>query len=114
VRTLLVGDEPRDIVFADPPGATGLRAFITTAHRGQRNTPLPPTIESILSTPGHRPRRRVGVRPGRGTARRSRNAGLHRDALRRHARAARRARTAARSTPPSSTPVTRRRRSPRA
>ncbi|HEY5951526.1 MAG TPA: hypothetical protein VIV40_38795, partial [Kofleriaceae bacterium] len=31
-RTLLVGDEPRDIVFA---GATKSRAFITTAHRGQ-------------------------------------------------------------------------------
>ena len=33
VRTLLVGDEPRDIVFAGPNGS---RAFITTAHRGQR------------------------------------------------------------------------------
>ena len=32
VRTLLVGDEPRDIVFA---GAAFDRAFITTAHRGQ-------------------------------------------------------------------------------
>ncbi|GAC1538746.1 MAG: hypothetical protein NVS3B10_03320 [Polyangiales bacterium] len=32
VRTLLVGDEPRDIVFA---GADKNRAFITTAHRGQ-------------------------------------------------------------------------------
>lgn len=32
VRTLLVGDEPRDIVFAGPGGS---RAFITTAHRGQ-------------------------------------------------------------------------------
>ena len=32
-RTLLVGDEPRDIVFA---GAN--RAFITTAHRGQHRT----------------------------------------------------------------------------
>jgi DNA-binding beta-propeller fold protein YncE len=32
VRTLLVGDEPRDIVFAGPRGN---RAFITTAHRGQ-------------------------------------------------------------------------------
>jgi DNA-binding beta-propeller fold protein YncE len=32
VRTLLVGDEPRDIVFAGPGGR---RAFITTAHRGQ-------------------------------------------------------------------------------
>ena len=34
-RTLLVGDEPRDIVIADPPGATGPRVFIATAHRGQ-------------------------------------------------------------------------------
>ncbi len=33
-RTLLVGDEPRDIVFAGPGGN---RAFITTAHRGQNN-----------------------------------------------------------------------------
>jgi len=32
VRTLLVGDEPRDLVFA---GAGGRRAFVTTAHRGQ-------------------------------------------------------------------------------
>ncbi len=31
-RTLLVGDEPRDIVFANN------RAFITTAHRGQHRT----------------------------------------------------------------------------
>ena len=34
-RTLLVGDEPRDIVFA---GEGGNRAFITTAHRGQHRT----------------------------------------------------------------------------
>src|SRR5262249_6414209 len=33
-RTLLVGDEPRDIVFAGPGGD---RAFITAAHRGQNN-----------------------------------------------------------------------------
>jgi DNA-binding beta-propeller fold protein YncE len=33
-RTLLVGDEPRDIVFA---GTSGDRAFITTAHRGQNS-----------------------------------------------------------------------------
>ncbi len=32
VRTLLVGDEPKDIVFAGPGGN---RAFITAAHRGQ-------------------------------------------------------------------------------
>ncbi len=36
VRTLLVGDEPRDIVFAD--GGAEERAFITTAHRGQHRT----------------------------------------------------------------------------
>jgi DNA-binding beta-propeller fold protein YncE len=38
VRTLWVGDEPRDIVFAGPGKA---RAFITTAHRGQ-NSPIDP------------------------------------------------------------------------
>jgi DNA-binding beta-propeller fold protein YncE len=43
-RTLLVGDEPRDIVFA---GSNGARAFITTAHRGQ-NTGRDPQ----LTTPG--------------------------------------------------------------
>jgi len=43
-RTLLVGDEPRDIVFA---GADHDRAFITTAHRGQ-NSPDDPD----LFTPG--------------------------------------------------------------
>jgi len=37
VRSLYVGDEPRDIVFA---GAAGDRAFISAAHRGQ-NTPSP-------------------------------------------------------------------------
>lgn len=44
VRTLLVGDEPRDIVFAGPGHR---RAFITTAHRGQ-NTGRDPQ----LTTPG--------------------------------------------------------------
>jgi DNA-binding beta-propeller fold protein YncE len=43
-QTLLVGDEPRDIVFA---GRNRNRAFITTAHRGQ-NTPTDPQ----LTTPG--------------------------------------------------------------
>lgn len=43
-RTLLVGDEPRDVVFA---GADGDRAFVTTAHRGQ-NSPIDPQ----LTTPG--------------------------------------------------------------
>jgi len=48
VRTLLVGDEPRDIVFG---GSSFDRAFITTAHRGQ-NTPLHATIETELITDG--------------------------------------------------------------
>jgi DNA-binding beta-propeller fold protein YncE len=39
-RTLLVGDEPRDIVFAGPGRQ---RAFITTAHRGQ-NAPFDPQL----------------------------------------------------------------------
>jgi len=42
-RTLLVGDEPRDIVFA----GTTQRAFITTAHRGQQRTD-----PSIANVPG--------------------------------------------------------------
>jgi DNA-binding beta-propeller fold protein YncE len=52
-RTLLVGDEPRDIVFAGSP----TRAFITTAHRGQQRTD--PSIANVpgagdpqLTTPG--------------------------------------------------------------
>ncbi|MDC0709200.1 beta-propeller fold lactonase family protein [Stigmatella sp. ncwal1] len=44
VRTLLVGDEPRDIVFAGPGRS---RAFITAAHRGQ-NAPFDPQF----TTPG--------------------------------------------------------------
>ena len=44
-RTLLVGDEPRDLVFAGPSGNL---AFITTAHRGQ-NSPVP---LADLTTPG--------------------------------------------------------------
>lgn len=44
-RTLLVGDEPRDIVFAN--GTAGQRAYVTTARRGQ-NSPVAPR----LSTPG--------------------------------------------------------------
>ncbi|HEY8376564.1 MAG TPA: hypothetical protein VIK91_08750, partial [Nannocystis sp.] len=43
-HTLLVGDEPRDIVFGGPGGN---RAFITAAHRGQ-NAPFDPQ----LTTPG--------------------------------------------------------------
>ena len=53
VRTLLVGDEPRDIVFAGNPQ----RAFITTAHRGQqRSDPsiahVPGAGDPQLTTPG--------------------------------------------------------------
>ena len=43
IRTLLVGDEPRDVVFAGNP----VRAFITTAHRGQQRTD-----PSIANVPG--------------------------------------------------------------
>ena len=39
-RTLWVGDEPRDIVFAGPDKS---RVFITTAHRGQ-NSPIAPSL----------------------------------------------------------------------
>ncbi|MEO5922234.1 MAG: hypothetical protein ABIR70_00250 [Bryobacteraceae bacterium] len=53
VRTLLVGDEPRDIVFAGNP----TRAFITTAHRGQQRTDpsiarVPGAGDPQLTTPG--------------------------------------------------------------
>jgi len=49
-RTLLVGDEPRDIVFAGPGGN---RAFITTARRGQ-NVPVsgPLARPPLLTTEG--------------------------------------------------------------
>lgn len=43
-RTLLVGDEPRDIVFA---GTGGNRAFVSTAHRGQHREDA-----SISGVPG--------------------------------------------------------------
>ena len=53
-RTLLVGDEPRDIVFAGNPSK---RAFITTAHRGQHRTHpsiagVPGAGDPQLTTPG--------------------------------------------------------------
>ncbi len=44
VRTLWVGDEPRDIVFAGPGRS---RAFVTTAHRGQNIA-----FDPQLTTPG--------------------------------------------------------------
>jgi len=60
-RTLLVGDEPRDVVITDPDGAgpLGERAFITTAHRGQHRTHasiagIPGSGDSELTTPGVR------------------------------------------------------------
>ena len=43
-RTLLLGDEPRDIVFA---GTNGRFAFVTTAHRGQNSL-----IDAEYTTPG--------------------------------------------------------------
>ncbi|MBU6378321.1 MAG: hypothetical protein KJS95_07280 [Gammaproteobacteria bacterium] len=46
LRTLLVGDEPRDIVFA---GATRERAFVTAANRGQNR---PGFSSASLTTPG--------------------------------------------------------------
>jgi YVTN family beta-propeller protein len=49
VRTLLVGDEPRDIVFAGPGGD---RAFITAAHRGQNSPYTDPDNPGELTTPG--------------------------------------------------------------
>ncbi len=53
VRTLLVGDEPRDIVFAGSPA----KAFITSAHRGQQLTHVslkgvPGAGDPQLTTPG--------------------------------------------------------------
>jgi sugar lactone lactonase YvrE len=48
VRTLLVGDEPRDIVFASN------KAFITTAHRGQNSPDDPEIVQDPAGTPGAR------------------------------------------------------------
>lgn len=47
-RTLLVGDEPRDIVFA---GGKQQKAFITTAHRGQNSPYNSATNPGELITP---------------------------------------------------------------
>jgi YVTN family beta-propeller protein len=50
VRTLLVGDEPRDIVFAGAQsGGVFSRAFVTTARRGQN---LPGGMPPSLTTEG--------------------------------------------------------------
>ncbi len=53
VRTLLVGDEPRDLVFA---GAGNSRAFVTTARRGQHRThpslaEVPGAGDPLFTTP---------------------------------------------------------------
>ena len=48
-RTLYVGDEPRDIVFA---GTNNERAFITAAHRGQNSPYQDPVNPGELTTPG--------------------------------------------------------------
>lgn len=45
---MLVGDEPRDIVFAGPNGNRN-RAFITTAHRGQNTRRDPQLTEPKVS-----------------------------------------------------------------
>ncbi|MGQ9427461.1 YncE family protein [Gilvimarinus sp. F26214L] len=59
IKTLLVGDEPRDLVVTDPDGSGPLspRLFVTTAHRGQHRTH--PSLDGVpgagdpqLSTPG--------------------------------------------------------------
>jgi DNA-binding beta-propeller fold protein YncE len=49
IRTLLVGDEPRDIVFA---GTGNGRAFITAAHRGQNSPYTDPLNPAEATTPG--------------------------------------------------------------
>jgi YVTN family beta-propeller protein len=49
IRTLLVGDEPRDIVFG---GENNQRAFITTAHRGQNSPYTAINNPGELTTPG--------------------------------------------------------------
>jgi cysteine-rich repeat protein len=48
-RTLLVGDEPRDVVFA---GSAGNRAFVTCARRGQNRFASDPAGGPQLTTPG--------------------------------------------------------------
>ncbi len=89
VRTLLVGDEPRDIVFA------GTRRPRLHHHRAPR--PAPPTRRSVrpgagdpqLTTPGVGARRRLGVRPGPARRDARRHAAADRELLHRHAARAR-------------------------
>lgn len=49
IRTLLVGDEPNDIVFA---GKGNERAFISAAHRGQNSPYNDPLNPGEMTTPG--------------------------------------------------------------
>ena len=49
VRTLLVGDEPGDVVFAGPGGNRG---FVTAAHRGQNSPYTSATNPGEITTPG--------------------------------------------------------------
>ena len=91
VRTLIVGDEPRDIVFA---GTGGTRAFITTAHRGQQRTDASIAAvtgcrRSAAHHAGRRPRRRLGVRCRQPRHHVRRHAAAHPDLLRRYAARAR-------------------------
>jgi hypothetical protein len=97
-RTLLVGDEPRDIVFAGPGRQ---RAFVTTARRGQ-NSPIDPALTTPgvgranvwvfdADQPGPRPRRHAAHDP---------------DVVHRHPARAGGGPTAPPCTPPGSAPAT--------
>ena len=90
VRTLLVGDEPRDIVFAGPGGN---RAFITTAHRGQ-NCPVDSAAHDARASAA--PTCGCSTRPSLGATLGGTPLAIV-DALRRHAARARRERRTART-----------------
>ena len=82
-RTLLVGDEPRDILFA---GTRRNRAFITTAHRGQHRTHssisgVTGRGRSAAHDRGHRPRGRLGLRRDLARQHDRRHAAAHPDLL---------------------------------
>ena len=77
VRTLLVGDEPRDIVFAGPGALPRLHH-----HRAPRPEPA---RRSAAHHAGRRPRRRLGVRRANLGASLGGDAAHHPHALRRHA-----------------------------
>ena len=82
VRTLLVGDEPRDIVFAGP--ASGDFTAPSSPPRTAARTRPGAAIAAVCARRGHRPRRRLGVRrrptsAPRSAARRSRSSTLFGD-----------------------------------